>query len=133
LNRAGAGQLAKNPGAEKSEVGQLEVLINKPNLEFGQRGQQNASDASPQGSDTHPKFPDPDGTPTVTKPELWPRFYFLGDQLRFPEVTTPDGVHVRAGEQRWRAFYQAGRTTLAMVQAVITMIEPLYQAKRQQR
>jgi hypothetical protein len=71
-------------------------------------------------------------SPSVTKSGLFPRFYFLGNQLKFPEVTTPDGVHVRAGEQRWRAFYQAGRTTLAMVQAVITMIEPLYQAKRQQ-
>jgi hypothetical protein len=132
LNRAGDGQLAQKPETEKSEVGQPEPLINKPNLESGQRGQQNAGDVSSQRSAIHPKFPDPDGTPTVTKPGLWPRFYFLGDRLRFPEVTTPDGVHVRAGEQRWRAFYQAGRTTLKMVQAVITMIEPLYHAKRQQ-
>jgi hypothetical protein len=66
----------------------------------------------------------------ASKTGLWPRFYFLGDRLKFPEVTTSSGVRVQAGQPGWRAFFKADTTTIVMIQTVVATVEPLYERHR---
>jgi hypothetical protein len=103
-------------------------LENKPETANGQPGQPSGESRDGNSIQSTEAGPKPS---SATKPGLWPRFYFLGDQLKWPDVTTPGGVHINAGQKSWQSFYQAGRTSLVMVQAVIATIEPLYHAKRQ--
>jgi hypothetical protein len=90
-----------------------------------------ADDAKPDVTKAEESGPLPrtDGqlraTGGTSKPGLWPHFYFLGDQLKFPEVRTSSRVHVQAGQPGWRAFFKAGTTTVVMIQTVIATVEPL--------